>query len=71
MIESWQKPHQHLLDVSSLGAMRWRLDQKLSRNAEEYKIKYLQYGYKKNPQIGMMGSFLMSLDDTCRWKMWE
>ena len=40
-VVTWRKPHQHLLDVSSLGAMKWKIDQSLARYVEEYKAKYL------------------------------
>jgi len=56
-IEAWRKSHQHLLDVTSLGAIKWRSDQNLSRYVEEYKSKYLQFDCEKNPQLGMMGRF--------------
>jgi hypothetical protein len=51
--------------------MKWRSDQNLSRYAEEYKSKYLQFDCEKNPQLGMMGAFLASLDETVRRKVWE
>lgn len=35
-IVMWRKLHQHLLHVLSLGAMKWRPEQNLSRYAEEY-----------------------------------
>ena len=49
----------------------WRSDQNLSRYAEEYKAKHLQLDCEKNPQLGMIGSFLASLDDNIRRKVWE
>jgi hypothetical protein len=55
----------------SLGAMKWRSDQNLSRYAEEYKSKYLQFDCEKNPQLGMIEAFLASLDETVRRKVWE
>ena len=64
MIEAWRNPHQHLLNVTSLGVMKWRSDQNLSRYAKEYKSKYLYYDCLKNPQLGMMGAFLASLDES-------
>lgn len=67
----WRKPHQHLLDVTALGAMKWRSEQNLSRYAEEYKAKFLQLDCEKNPGLGMMGSFLASLDENIRRKVWE
>lgn len=51
--------------------MKWRSDQNLLRYAEEYKAKYLQYDCEKNPQLGMMGVFLASLDESIRCKVWE
>jgi hypothetical protein len=70
-IKSWRKPHQHLLDVLSLGAMRWRFDQNLLRYAQEYKSRYLQYGCKKNPQLGLMGAILATLNKNVCRKVWE
>ena len=70
-VVTWRKPHQHLLDVSSLGAMKWKPDLSLARYAEEYKAKYLQYKSEENPQLGMMGAFMASLDETIRRKVWE
>ena len=70
-MDAWRKPHQHLLDVTALGAMKWRSYKNLSRYAEEYKAKYLQLDCEKNPQLGMMGSFLASLDENIRRKVWE
>jgi hypothetical protein len=51
--------------------MRWRNDQNLSRYAEEYKAKYLQLDCEKNPQLGMMGLFLASLNENICLKLWE
>ena len=51
--------------------MKWKTDQSLARYAEEYKAKYLQYKCEENPQLGMMGSFLASLDETIRRMVWE
>ena len=70
-MDAWRKPHQHLLDVTALGAMKWRNEQNLSRYAEEYKAKYLQLNCENNPQLGMMGSFLASLDENIRRKVWK
>ena len=67
----WRKPHQHLLDVTALGAIKRRSEQNLSRYAEEYKAKFLQLDCEKNPGLGMMGSFLASLDENIRRKVWE
>lgn len=69
-LTTWRKPHQHLLDVSNLGAMKWKGDN-LARYPEEYKSKYLQYKCEENPGLGMMGAFLASLDETIRRKVWE
>ena len=49
----------------------WGSDQNLSRYAEEYKAKYLQLDCENNLQLGMMGSFLASLDENIRRKVWE
>lgn len=49
----------------------WGNDQNLSRYAEEYKAKYLQLDCENNLQLGMMGSFLASLDENIRRKVWE
>ena len=68
-VEAWQKPHQHLLDVTALGAMKWRNDLNLSRYAEEYKAKYLQFDFEKDLQLGMMGTFVASLDESIRCKV--
>ena len=65
-VDAWRKPHQYLLD-----AMKWRNDQNLLRYAEEYKAKYLQLDCENNPHLGMMGSFLASLDENIRRKVWE
>lgn len=70
-VDVWRKPHQHLLDVTALGAMKWRNDQNLSCYAEDYKAKYLQLDCEKNPQLGLMGSFLTGLDENIRRKVWE
>ena len=43
----------------------------MSRYAEEYKSKYLQYDCEKNLQLSMMGAFLASLDESIRCKVWE
>ena len=67
----WCKPHQHLFDVTALGAMKWRSEQNLSRYAEEYKAKFLQFDCGKNPNLGMMGSFQASLDENICRKVWE
>lgn len=48
-IVTWRKPHQHLLDVLSLEAMKWKPDQSLARYGEEYKAKYLQYKCEEDP----------------------
>ena len=70
-VEAGQKPHQHLLDVMTLDAMKWRNNQNLSRYVEEYKAKYLQYDCEKNPQLDMMEAFLASLYESIRRKVWE
>ena len=70
-VDAWQNPHQHLLKVTALGVMKWRNEQNLSRYAEEYKAKYLQLDCEKNPQLKMMGSFLATLNENIRRKVWE
>ena len=70
-VVTWRKPHQYLLDVSLLGAMKWKTDQSLARYVKEYKTKYLQYKCEENPQLGMMGLFLVSLNETIRRKVWK
>ena len=51
--------------------MKWWSEQNLFRYAEEYKAKFLQFDCEKNPGLGMMGSFLTSLDENIRRKVWE
>ena len=71
VIETWCKSHQHLLDVTFLGAMKWRSHQTLLQYAKEYKSKYIQFNCEKNPQLGMTGTFLASLEESIRRKVWE
>ena len=70
-IKAWLKPHQHLLDVTSLGTMKWMNDQNLSRYAEDYKCKYLRFDYENSPRLGMMGMFFASLDESIWRKVWK
>lgn len=63
-VVTWRKPHEYLLDVPSLDTMKWRPKQNLSMYVEEYKSKYLQYDCGKNPQLRIMGAFLVRLVET-------
>lgn len=43
--------------------MKWRNDKNISRYAEEYKAKYLEFDWEKNLKLKIMGLFLVSPDN--------